>query len=121
MRENRIFLVGMMGSGKTYWGEKIAANLGWKFFDLDKYIEEHEKMTITEIFENRGENYFRKVETKYLKELTAIESIVVATGGGSACFHGNMEMMNKAGETYYLKVKPETIKRRIKKEKKDRT
>jgi len=114
MTPPRIFLIGLMGSGKSYWGEKIATLLKWKFIDLDKHIIAHEKMGIPEIFEKRGENYFRNLENKYLKDLLSLNNVVIAAGGGTPCFQGNMEMMNQNGETYYLKVKPETSAARLK-------
>ncbi len=109
-----------MGSGKTYWGEKIAAMLQWKFIDLDRFVEEREKMSISKIFEKQGENHFRKLEAKYLQEAASLENIVVAAGGGTPCFHGNMDFMNRVGETYFLKVRPETAAERLKEQINDR-
>ncbi len=106
---SRIFLVGLMGSGKSYWGQRIAAGLGWRFIDLDKMIEEKESMRISEIFEKRGEPYFRALEKKCLEELTAFSNVVIAAGGGAPCFHNNMQLMNSRGETYYLKARIETL------------
>lgn len=106
---SRIFLVGLMGSGKTHWGKKISTHLGWQFVDLDKMIEENENMRISEIFEKHGEPYFRVLENKYLKELTTLNNVVVAAGGGTPCFYNNMQLMNSLGETYYLRAKIETI------------
>lgn len=114
MNSNRIFLIGLMGSGKTYWGRRIADILKWKFIDLDRYIEEREKMNIPGIFEKYGESNFRNLENKYLKELVSMNYIVVATGGGAPCFHGNMELMNRSGETFYLKAKVELSAKRLK-------
>ena len=110
----RIFLIGLMGSGKTYWAKKIAAALHWKFADLDGFIEEREQMSITEIFGRFGENHFRLLEKKYLEELSRENKIVVAAGGGTPCFHNNMEVMNKTGETWYLKVEPALAAQRLK-------
>ncbi len=114
MKTGRIFLVGLMGSGKSYWGRKIAAMLQWKFVDLDKHIAKHEKTSIPEIFKKHGESHFRTIENKYLKDMLLMERIVVATGGGTPCFRGNMKWMNRNGTTYYLKVKPETSAKRLK-------
>lgn len=114
MSSSRIFLVGLMGSGKTHFGKKIADFIGWNFIDLDQYIEEKEAMRIPQIFEKHGENHFRQLESKYLKEIVLLEQIVVATGGGTPCFHGNMEMMNRSGETWYLKITPATAAERVK-------
>jgi len=116
----RIFLIGLMGSGKTYWGAKIAALRGWKFIDLDHLVEQREQMSIPEMFEKHGERYFRELESKYLKELSSLSNIVVAAGGGTPCFHDNISLMNRLGETYYLKVKPETAARRLENQINDR-
>lgn len=114
---SRIFLVGLMGSGKTYWGEKFAASLHWQFIDLDKWIAENEQKSILEIFTKHGEAHFRLLEKKYLHEiLIQVNHVVVAAGGGTPCFHKNMELMNRAGETYYLKANIETIVSRLRNE-----
>ncbi|MDZ4846937.1 MAG: shikimate kinase [Chitinophagales bacterium] len=110
---SRIFLVGLMGSGKTHWGKKIAANLGWQFIDLDGLIEENEQRSVADIFEKQGEAHFRALEKKQLEELTAFNNVVVAAGGGAPCFHNNMQLMNSLGETYYLKAKIETLVPRL--------
>lgn len=110
--EARIFLIGLMGSGKSYWGEKIAALLHYQFIDLDTFIEENEGKSIASIFE-QGETHFRLLEKKYLEKVILRENIVVATGGGTPCFYDNMKKMNDAGKTYYLKAEIETIISRL--------
>lgn len=113
-KRRRIFLIGLMGSGKTFWGEKIAALLHWRFIDLDRFIEQHEQMSIREIFEKHGEMHFRQLEGKYLKQMQSLHDIVIAAGGGTPCFANNMDEMNRMGQTYYFKVKPETAAERLK-------
>jgi shikimate kinase len=77
-----LFLVGMMGSGKTTVGRLLAADLGYQFFDTDTLIEQLAGQTVTEIFATAGEAEFRRLETQVLAELSAYKQLVVATGGG---------------------------------------
>ena len=114
---SRIFLIGFMGSGKTTIGKKLAALLPGKFIDLDDIIEEQEGMTISKIFVERGEEYFREKEAFCLRTLEAQENIVIATGGGTPCFHNNMEWMKLQGLTIYLRVRPHVLADRLQKEK----
>lgn len=100
----RIFLLGFMGSGKSYSGQKLASRFGLDFIDLDIYIEEKEGRSIREIFEKEGEDYFRKVEQDCLLEMINKEKVVIATGGGTPCFFENMEWMNKNGITVFLET-----------------
>ncbi len=115
MENNRIFLIGLMGSGKTHWAQRLAKILGWKFVDLDKLIEEEEGLNIPEIFGQYGEHHFRNLEKKYLSKISAMNDVVVAAGGGTPCFNGNMDLMNKMGETYYLQVSVPTVVSRLEK------
>jgi len=103
--DNKYFLVGMPASGKSTIGKLVAAQLGYRFIDLDKVIVEKEGMEITEIFSKNGEPYFREVEKKCLNELLLQEDMfVLSTGGGAPCFFDNMQKMNKAGTTIFLDV-----------------
>lgn len=88
-----IVLIGYMASGKTSVGKILAEKLSYKFIDLDDFIEEKEHATVKEIFKTKGEIYFRKAETEYLKELldTKNENIVLSLGGGAPCFGKNMD------------------------------
>ena len=80
-----ITLLGMMGAGKSSIGKIIAKNLNKKFFDLDKEIEKNLKLTVKEIFNNFGEEYFRKKEYENLKVLIDKKNTVIALGGGTFC------------------------------------
>ncbi len=100
----RIFLVGYMCSGKTTLGKYIAEKLNLSFIDLDEYIVEKENQSIGEIFESRGEEEFRVLEHNYLKELSSLDNIIIATGGGTPCFSNNMSLINNAGISIYLKT-----------------
>ncbi|GAB1858079.1 shikimate kinase [Flavobacteriaceae bacterium MHTCC 0001] len=87
-----IVLIGYMGSGKSSVGKILAKKLNYNLIDLDDFIEEREQATVKDIFKTKGEIYFRKKETVYLKELLKLkEDTVLALGGGTPCFAGNME------------------------------
>ena len=103
-KTTRIFLVGFMGSGKSTLGKKLANKLKLQFLDLDQLIEKQEYCTVTEIFKNKGEDYFRALETAVLKDLVQTNTdFVLSLGGGSPCFNNNMEFINSIGTSIYLK------------------
>ena len=108
-----IFLIGFMGSGKTTAGKMLEEKLECGFADLDSLIEEREGMAITEIFALKGEEYFRKAETSVLESLLDRTNLIVACGGGTACFHDNMRKMKAAGITVYLRLSPEVLAGRL--------
>ncbi|HFC01185.1 MAG TPA: shikimate kinase [Phaeodactylibacter sp.] len=116
----RIFLIGFMGSGKTYTGRRMAKMLGRDFIDLDEYIEAKEGRTISAIFAQEGEDYFRKIEKKCLHEMKKKSNAIIATGGGTPCFFDNMDWMNRNGRTVYLETPAETLLQRLKNEKEKR-
>lgn len=110
--------MGYMASGKSSIGKKIAKSLAMNFIDLDDYIIDKEKMSITKIFEQKGEVYFRKIENKYLKEiLSEKQDFILSLGGGTPCYANNMEEINKGNTlSIYLQGTTATmIKRLIKK------
>ncbi|MDM8534283.1 shikimate kinase, partial [Clostridiaceae bacterium HSG29] len=79
---NNIYLIGMMGSGKSTVGKIISEELNYCFFDGDDYIVENSEFnSIEQIFKDKGENYFRKLETEKFKELTVKDNCIIATGG----------------------------------------
>lgn len=108
-----IFLVGYMGCGKSSLGCALAEHLGCGFIDLDDYIEQQTQQTIPSLFETRGEEAFRLLERGCLAELAGRQNIVVATGGGAACYSDNISLMNREGITIYLKVEPSELMRRL--------
>ena len=110
----RIFLIGYMGSGKTSLGEKLAYKLEHEFIDLDAYIEKEEGRSISQIFEEDGEDYFRKLERVYLHRIIDQEDVVISTGGGTPCFFDNMEQMNEYGKTIYINMHPKALIPRLK-------
>ena len=109
----RIFLIGFMGSGKTILGRKLAYILQHQFIDLDEYIEEQEDRTISQIFEEDGEDYFRKLERVYLHRVIDKEDVVISTGGGTPCFFDNIDQMNEYGKTIYINMHPKALLPRL--------
>ncbi|NOZ35127.1 MAG: AAA family ATPase [Chlorobi bacterium] len=110
----RIFLTGMPGSGKSTIAKEFALLNGIDFYDTDALIEEKYHKRISEIFKSEGENTFRIYERRILKSLLEKHNIIVATGGGTACFRDNMTLMNDAGITVYLNVRIENLFQRLK-------
>lgn len=98
-----------MGCGKSYVGRNLAPLLGFDYIDIDKYIEEKEGLTIKEIFEQKGEDYFRQAEKDFIHQLDTGQNLVISTGGGAPCFFDNMEVMNKKGLTIYLNRNKEKV------------
>ncbi|MEM6358530.1 MAG: shikimate kinase [Bacteroidota bacterium] len=112
----KVFLLGMPGSGKSTLGSKVAANLGVDFFDLDTLIENHEKCSIAEIFEQKGEQHFRETERKLLQAVIEnSENFILATGGGTPCFYDNLHKMRSSGITVFIDPSLESIVERLSK------
>ena len=88
-----IFLIGMMASGKSTVGRRLAERLGWAFYDADREIEARCGVPISYIFEKEGEAGFRARETQMLAELTAKHHVVLATGGGAPMFEINRKLL----------------------------
>jgi shikimate kinase len=108
-----IFLIGYMGAGKTTVGKRLAAQLGRPFVDMDLFIENRYRKRVSELFAEKGEEFFRKIEHAVLQEVSQFENTVIATGGGSPCFFDNMERMNRTGVTIYLQVSAATLTQRL--------
>jgi shikimate kinase len=105
----RVFLIGFMGAGKSHWGKIWAEKSGMTFFDLDEIIVAKEQMTIDEIFDKKGEDYFRQIESASLQSTLDYDNCIVACGGGTPCFFDNMKWMNENGLTVFIKAKPHTL------------
>jgi len=116
----RIFLIGFMGSGKTTLGASLAREIGYTFVDMDQLIEDTAGMTVPGIFNEHGEEVFRKWEHDILLELCRRENIVVATGGGAPCHGEMMSTMQQHGTTVYITLTPEALKDRLMQSKADR-
>ncbi len=108
-QQQLVFLIGFMGTGKTHWGQIWARQSGYSFIDLDAIIEQDEKSTVADIFANKGEEYFRKKESRLLRQMKDKNKTIVACGGGTPCFFDNMEWMNANGTTVWLKADPDFI------------
>lgn len=98
-----------MGAGKTTVGKQLADDLGLMFYDLDWYITSRMHRTVAQIFEESGEEGFRKMEHNMLHEVAEFENVVLSCGGGTPCFFDNMDYLNQQGETVYLKATPEVL------------
>ena len=109
-----IIIIGYMGAGKTTIGKALAKDLGIMFYDLDWYIESRMRKTVKQIFDEVGEEGFRKIEHNMLHEVAEFENVVVSCGGGTPCFFDNMDYMNQQGETVYLKASPKVLHAHLK-------
>ena len=110
---NNIYLVGMMGSGKSVTGKALAALLDAAFVDLDAAIEEEQARAISEIFAEFGEPYFRKLEATILEYFSLQSGQVIATGGGIVLREENVRCMKNTGTVVLLKASAETLWQRV--------
>ena len=110
-----IALIGYMGSGKSTVGKGLAEAMGIPFMDLDAYIEEKLGKTIPEIFEEKGQIYFRKKEHELLREvLDTQKNLVLALGGGAPCYAGNMELLlSYTSRVFYLMLTLKQLAKRL--------
>jgi shikimate kinase len=108
-----VYLIGMMGSGKSTTGKLLAQKLGYQFFDTDEVIKQATGLTIAQIFAESGEAEFRKIETQVLSQLSAYTRLVVATGGGIVLERMNWSHMQQ-GLVIWLEVEPEILLDRLK-------
>lgn len=102
-----IILLGYMGSGKSTLGKGLATILKYDFLDLDDFISKKENRSVPELFEKKGEIYFRKIESQYLAEILDVShNLVLALGGGTPCYGNNMSLLisNPNVRTFYLKL-----------------
>ncbi len=112
----RIYLIGFMGSGKSYLGRALAEQLGIGFLDLDDIIEQQVGISIADYFRLHGEKSFREIEATCLRATGSLHDHVIATGGGTPCFFNNMEWMNENGTTIFLQAKLPFLVSRLEKE-----
>jgi shikimate kinase len=110
-----IFLIGMPSSGKSTLGRQLAKRLDYQFIDMDDLIVNQELSSVFDIFKYKGEDYFRKVESKVLKGIKPNQKLIVATGGGVPCFFDNMDFIKFNGISIFLNVQPEDLLKRIQK------
>lgn len=114
-RTGNIYLIGFMGVGKTTISKQLEQLLEWDEIDTDKYIVKKKKMPVTDIFEQYGEAYFRKLETNILKDIAKTEKQIVSCGGGMPLKEENRKLMKKSGTVILLSASPKTIYEHVKK------
>jgi shikimate kinase len=115
----KFIIVGMPGCGKSTMAKYLCSQTSLTFYDLDKEIENNEVKKIKEIFRDKGENYFRKVESIVLKKIIKEkENFILATGGGTPCFNDNMKIINKYGISIFLNTSIDVLEERISRNKK---
>jgi len=112
----RIFLIGLMASGKSVYGKELSELMNYPFIDLDILTEEISGKTITELFNVKGEDYFRLLEKETLRGIKDVD-VVVSTGGGTPAFYGNMEFMNETGVSIFLNTPLNIVYQRLKNKK----
>jgi shikimate kinase len=112
-----LYLIGMMGSGKSYWAKQLATATKRKWMDLDTVIEQTAGKTISDIFATEGEAAFRLLEQKVLEQTASDKDLIVATGGGAPCFFDNIDWMNAHGVTVFIDEPIEVLVHRLQKEK----
>jgi shikimate kinase len=112
----KIFLIGMPGSGKTTLAKQVAEEMNLSLVDLDEQIEIHEQKTVSEIFNQNGEDHFRQVESNLLRQWAGSQrSFVMSTGGGAPCFFKGIDVINQNGISVYLDVPIAELARRVSK------
>lgn len=114
LRISLVFLTGFMGSGKTTIGPILANTLGYQFIDIDQEIERLTGKSVSEIFHEQGEEYFRDLERAFLRDIGKKRACVVALGGGTLNSDVNVHLVKSTGILVYLRAEPEQIFRRMK-------
>lgn len=114
MARKNIILCGFMGCGKSTIGSLLSKKMGMSFVDLDSYIEKHEGKTVSQIFADSGEEYFREKERQAAKTLAAKRGLVIAAGGGTLTFPENVAVLRGSGRIILLDVSAETVADRLK-------
>jgi shikimate kinase len=116
-----ISLVGYMGCGKSHISKILSEKINFKLIDLDKEISRRNKLTIPEIFEKKGDIYFRKLERETLEEILATEeNLILSLGGGTPVYYNNMEIINNNSKSIFLKASIGTLTERLSKQKEKR-
>ena len=107
-----IVLTGFMGTGKTEVGKELSRLLGMRVVDIDHEIEESQGSTISDIFADRGEDYFRTVETEVIRRISAQHGIIISTGGGAVLKEENVKALQDSGVIFCMTASTDTILRR---------
>lgn len=109
----RIYLIGFMGSGKSYTGKRLAQLMSYRFLDLDEVIVENAQKSIRRIFEEEGEAHFRVLEKNALRDTGTLVNTVISCGGGAPCFYDNIDWINEYGLSIYLEAAPRLLVQRL--------
>jgi len=109
-----------MGSGKSTVGKQLAKLLDLAHVDLDWFFEETYKISINDFFNKYDENAFRNIEHQLVKKTENLTNCIISTGGGTPCFHGNMDLINSFGITVYIKMQADSLFVRLKNSKRSR-
>ncbi len=113
MKKNLVYLTGFMGAGKSTIGPILANTLGWEYCDLDALIEEQTGMKISKIFEEKGDKFFRAIETEQLRKISSGDKRIISLGGGTIASGNNLEFLKKNGQIIYLKTSVESVYKRL--------
>lgn len=109
-----IFLIGFMGAGKSTVADYMSRRYSMPLIEMDETLAEREQMSVSEIFEQKGEPYFRRAETALLNEIREKANVIVSCGGGAAMRRENVELMKQSGKVVLLSASPESILERVK-------
>lgn len=112
--KEHIFLIGFMGCGKSTNAACLAEMTGARQVEMDQMIVENEGMAIADIFKEKGEAYFRELETDLIKSFAGVEPAVISCGGGAVLKEENVRLMKESGKIVLLTAEPETIYERVK-------
>lgn len=112
-RRERVYLTGFMGSGKSTIGPILANTIGFDFVDLDRAIEESEGKSVTRVFQEDGEPYFRGVERSMLERLATRPNLVVSLGGGTLSDRTSLATVTSSGILVYIKISTELLVKRL--------
>ena len=115
-----IYLVGFMGSGKSYLGKYLSEKFNQKFLDLDQFIEDSVQISIPQIFSSIGEEGFREKEANLLRKTADFNQYIISCGGGTPCFNDNMQWIKEHGISIYLKTTEEILFKRLNNQKSGR-
>ena len=112
--KEHIFLIGFMGCGKSTNAAYLAEMTGARQVEMDQMIVENEGMAIADIFKEKGEAYFRELETELIKSFAGVKPAVISCGGGAVLKEENVRLMKECGKIVLLTAEPETIYERVK-------
>jgi shikimate kinase len=110
----KLYLIGLLGSGKSVLGKELSQLLKLPFIDLDDVLEAQENGKVSQIFSEKGEAHFRAIEAEALRKESTQKEFVMATGGGTPCFHDNISFINQMGTSVFLNTPVSEIVKRLK-------